>query len=45
MEAGTYLLAGAITNGEVTVTGVPPEWLRPFLQKLVEAGANVEVER
>jgi UDP-N-acetylglucosamine 1-carboxyvinyltransferase len=44
MEAGTYLLAGAITNGEVTVTGVPPEWLRPFLQKLVEAGANVEVD-
>jgi UDP-N-acetylglucosamine 1-carboxyvinyltransferase len=44
MEAGTYLLAGAITNGEVAVTGVPPEWLRPFLQKLVEAGANVEVD-
>jgi UDP-N-acetylglucosamine 1-carboxyvinyltransferase len=44
MEAGTYLLAGAITNGEVTVTGVPPEWLRPFLQKLVEAGASVEVD-
>jgi UDP-N-acetylglucosamine 1-carboxyvinyltransferase len=44
MEAGTYLLAGAITNGEVAVTGVPPEWLRPFLQKLVEAGASVEVD-
>lgn len=44
MEAGTYLLAGAITNGEVTVVGVPTEWLRPFLQKLVESGAEVEVD-
>lgn len=44
MEAGTYLLAGAITNGEVTTVEVPSEWLRPFLQKLGEAGANVEVE-
>lgn len=44
MEAGTYLLAGAITNGEVSVVGVPAEWLMPFLQKLVEAGANVDVD-
>jgi len=44
MEAGTYLLAGAITNGTVSVVGVPTDWLRPFLQKLVEAGAEVEVE-
>jgi len=43
MEAGTYLLAGAITGGEVTVVGVPSEWLRPFLQKLLEAGANVDI--
>ena len=42
MEAGTYLLAGAITNGTVRVVGVPVEWLRPFLQKLREAGAKVE---
>ncbi len=44
MEAGTFLLAGAITNGEVTVVGVPTEWLKPFLQKLVEAGAEVEID-
>ncbi len=44
MEAGTFLLAGAITNGEVTVVGTPVDWLSPFLQKLVEAGATVTVE-
>ncbi len=44
MEAGTYLLAGAITNGKVTVIGVPSEWLRPFLQKLVEANSEVDFD-
>jgi UDP-N-acetylglucosamine 1-carboxyvinyltransferase len=44
IEAGTYLLAGAITQGEVTTIGVPEEWLRPVLQKLVEAGAQVTAE-
>ncbi|MCS7191897.1 MAG: UDP-N-acetylglucosamine 1-carboxyvinyltransferase [Armatimonadetes bacterium] len=44
IEAGTYLLAGAITKGKVSVAGVPSEWLFPFLQKLVEAGAKVNIE-
>ncbi|MEM3172474.1 MAG: DUF4263 domain-containing protein, partial [Candidatus Nitrosotenuis sp.] len=44
MEAGTYLLAGAITNGKVTVIGVTSEWLRPFLQKLVEANSEVDFD-
>ncbi|MCS7265416.1 MAG: UDP-N-acetylglucosamine 1-carboxyvinyltransferase [Armatimonadetes bacterium] len=44
MEAGTYLIAGAITKGKVSVIGVPADWLRPFLQKLIEAGADVEAD-
>jgi UDP-N-acetylglucosamine 1-carboxyvinyltransferase len=44
IEAGTYLLAGAITGGDITVTGVVPEHLRAFLLKLRETGALVEEE-
>lgn len=44
MEAGTLLLAGAVTGGKVTSIGVPTEWLKSFLQKLVEAGAEVDAE-
>jgi UDP-N-acetylglucosamine 1-carboxyvinyltransferase len=36
--AGTLLLAGAVTRGDVTVTGCNPEHLRAVLDKLVECG-------
>ncbi|HHX86861.1 MAG TPA: UDP-N-acetylglucosamine 1-carboxyvinyltransferase [Firmicutes bacterium] len=42
IEAGTLLLAGVITGGEVTVENLLPEHLKPLLAKLVEAGALVE---
>ena len=42
LEAGTYLLAGAITAGDVTVTDCVPEHLRMELRKLTEAGCEVE---
>jgi UDP-N-acetylglucosamine 1-carboxyvinyltransferase len=35
---GTLLLAGAVTRGDVTVTGCNPEHLRAELDKLVECG-------
>jgi len=38
LEAGTYLLAAAITGGEVEVRGVVPKHLRPLLAVLKEAG-------
>lgn len=41
VEAGTYLLAGAITRGEVTVQGARADHLDALLSKLVEAGAEV----
>jgi UDP-N-acetylglucosamine 1-carboxyvinyltransferase len=43
IEAGTLLLAGAITGGDVAVTDVRPAHLEALIQKLREAGAHVEV--
>ncbi|MBO7150302.1 MAG: UDP-N-acetylglucosamine 1-carboxyvinyltransferase, partial [Clostridia bacterium] len=39
MEAGTYLIAGAATGGEVTVKGVCPLYLSALCRTLKEAGA------
>lgn len=43
IEAGTYLVAGAITRGRVRVSGVVPGHLDAVLAKLREAGATVAV--
>lgn len=42
MEAGTYLIASAITRGDVTVQGVIPEHLRSLLSLLSEMGCSIE---
>jgi UDP-N-acetylglucosamine 1-carboxyvinyltransferase len=41
IEAGTYLLAGAITGGRVRARNARPEHLDAVLAKLEEAGAKV----
>ncbi len=41
IEAGTYLVAGAITGGRVRVKGAKAEHLDAVLAKLSEAGAQV----
>jgi UDP-N-acetylglucosamine 1-carboxyvinyltransferase len=43
IEAGTLLVAGAITGGDVTVTGVVPRHLTATLAKLEECGVAIEV--
>ena len=43
IEAGTYLLAGAITGGEVTVHGAFTEQIWAFLDKLDEVGVEIDV--
>ncbi|HSD28984.1 MAG TPA: UDP-N-acetylglucosamine 1-carboxyvinyltransferase [Vicinamibacteria bacterium] len=43
VEAGTFLVAGAITGGDVTVRDVVPAHLSAVLAKLEAAGAQVEV--
>jgi len=42
IEAGTYLIAGALDSGPVTVTGFDPQHLDIVLQKLEHAGCVVE---
>jgi UDP-N-acetylglucosamine 1-carboxyvinyltransferase len=41
IEAGTFIIAGAITNGELSVTGCVPEHLGALIAKLAEAGVTV----
>ena len=43
VEAGTFLVAGAITGGDVTVRDVVPDHLTAILDKLEAAGARLEV--
>jgi UDP-N-acetylglucosamine 1-carboxyvinyltransferase len=43
IEAGTFLVAGAITGGDVKVADCNPEHLRAVIAKLEEAGAMIEV--
>lgn len=43
IEAGTYLAAGAITHGHVTVHNVRPDHLLSLLIKFKEAGAQLTV--
>jgi UDP-N-acetylglucosamine 1-carboxyvinyltransferase len=42
MQAGTYLLAGAITRGDIRVTGILPEDQTAMVQKLKEAEITVD---
>jgi len=40
--AGTWAVAAVMTQGELTITGVPPEHLALPLEKLQSAGAHIE---
>lgn len=43
IEAGTFLVAAAITGGDVTVTDLTPQHQEPLLDKLAEAGVMLDV--
>jgi UDP-N-acetylglucosamine 1-carboxyvinyltransferase len=43
IEAGTFLVAGAITGGDLTVTHCEPEHLGAVAAKLREAGVRIDV--
>ena len=42
IEAGTYLVAAAVTKGEIKINGINPNRLIKVLDKLSETGAKVE---
>jgi UDP-N-acetylglucosamine 1-carboxyvinyltransferase len=42
IEAGTFLMAGAITNGDLTLTNCEPQHLGAVISKLRDAGVAIE---
>lgn len=42
VEAGTFLVGGALTGGPLTVHGISPDYLRMAIMKLQAMGCNVE---
>ncbi|MCL6456820.1 MAG: UDP-N-acetylglucosamine 1-carboxyvinyltransferase [Gorillibacterium sp.] len=44
IEAGTYMIAAAITGGSIRVEGAIGDHLRPLISKLQEMGVEVEEE-
>ncbi|MDP2945141.1 MAG: UDP-N-acetylglucosamine 1-carboxyvinyltransferase [Atribacterota bacterium] len=45
IEAGTYMIAAAITGGDVLIEKADPLLLKPLIVKLEEAGVRIEVEK
>jgi len=43
IEAGTFIIAGAVSGGDLNVAGCEPRHLTALLQKLEEAGVKVKV--
>ncbi|GAA0690685.1 MULTISPECIES: UDP-N-acetylglucosamine 1-carboxyvinyltransferase [Clostridium] len=43
IEAGTFMIAGAITNSCITINGAEEEYLRPVIAKLTECGVNMDI--
>ena len=44
IEAGTFIIAAAITNSKITINGVNIDHLRPLIEKLKECGINFNEE-
>jgi len=44
IEAGTFLIAGAITGSEITVARCFPDHLKALLEKLQAAGCRMDIE-
>ena len=44
IEAGTYILAAAITGGEITLLDIIPEHFEALTSKLKESGIHIEIE-
>ena len=44
IEAGTYLAAAAVTKGDITIEGINPNRLMKVIDKLKDAGADIEYQ-
>ena len=45
IEAGTYLIAAAITGGKVTLKNIRHQSMRAIIGKLIEAGAEIKCDK
>ena len=45
IEAGTYMIAAAITGGDVLIEKADPLLLKPLIVKLEEVGVRIELEK
>jgi len=45
IEAGTYLIAGAITQGDLKLTGIDPNIIRTEIEILKKIGAIIKLEK
>jgi len=45
IEAGTYLVAAAVTKGDITVDGINPERLMTVINKLENTGAKLSYDK
>lgn len=44
IEAGTFMIAAAITKGKIKINGVNEEHLKPVIAKLTEMGVGMEIQ-
>ena len=44
IEAGTYLAAAAVTNGDIKIDGINPNRLMKVIEKLKNSGANIDFD-
>jgi len=45
IEAGTYLVAAAITGGKIVVNNIEPDSMRAVIGKLIETGADIQTNK
>jgi len=45
IEAGTYLVAAAITGGKIIVNSIEPDSMRSVIGKLIETGADIQTNQ
>jgi len=45
IEAGTYLVAAAITGGKIIVNNIEPDSMRAVIGKLIETGADIQTNQ
>lgn len=43
IEAGTFMVASVMTTGDIKISGVVPEHVKPLTAKLLEMGADIQI--